>query len=150
MSGLISYTAFGMTTGNLGGVPAFAARRNGTVSGAGTEVVFPEAQHNFGGHYSTSTGRFTAPVSGSYYFSLAARHNSGQNGMADIKVDGSGSYLLVRLEYPSSYPNYSQNEVSIVYFLERGQYVSCWVTSNQMHWDQQWYAGFRGHMVCPQ
>ena len=35
----------------------------------GSEVVFVDAKHNIGGHYSTSTGRFTAPVAGTYLFS---------------------------------------------------------------------------------
>jgi hypothetical protein len=33
-----------------------------------TEMVFTNAQHNTGSHYSTSTGRFTAPVAGAYLF----------------------------------------------------------------------------------
>jgi hypothetical protein len=33
---------------------------------------FGGTTHNIGGHFSTSTGRFTAPVAGSYYFSAGA------------------------------------------------------------------------------
>lgn len=33
-----------------------------------TEIVFSNAQHNTGSYYSTSTGRFTAPVAGAYLF----------------------------------------------------------------------------------
>jgi hypothetical protein len=33
-------------------------------------IIFNTARHNTGGHYNTSTGRFTAPVAGRYLFTL--------------------------------------------------------------------------------
>ena len=37
---------------------------------ADEELVFPHVQHNAGGGYSASTGRFTAPCNGTYVFFL--------------------------------------------------------------------------------
>ena len=49
--------------------PAFhVSRRGGNVS-AQTYVVFDQVSHNNGSHYNNSNGRFTAPVTGVYFFS---------------------------------------------------------------------------------
>ena len=52
--------------------PSFLAYRAvaGNVTyNAGDVVVFPDTLYNTGGHYNTSNGRFTAPVTGLYHFS---------------------------------------------------------------------------------
>ena len=58
--------------------PVFdAVRTSGQLSGNGDLIVFNSAMTNVGGHYSTSTGRFTAPVAGTYFFSMFGMWNSG-------------------------------------------------------------------------
>jgi len=51
--------------------PAFNAYRNASlnVETSRTTIVFDTVQNNQGSHYSTSTGVFTAPVAGLYFFS---------------------------------------------------------------------------------
>ena len=62
--------------------PSFHARKGHSsgVSGEQGTIVFDEVDHNIGSHYNTSNGRFTAPISGIYYFcfdSLVATNTSG-------------------------------------------------------------------------
>ena len=48
--------------------PAFHAERNTAFNASSGVIVFENAPTNIGSHYNTSTGRFTAPVAGTYIF----------------------------------------------------------------------------------
>jgi len=52
----------------LPGAPSFRARVTQGFSGNNTTIVFADVEHNIGNHYNNSNGRFTAPVTGSYFF----------------------------------------------------------------------------------
>ena len=68
--------------------PAFSATTSVTRSAG--NIVFNQTSCNVGGHYSTSNGRFTAPVAGTYYFSFygMSPHNSTNNQRVAIRVNG--------------------------------------------------------------
>jgi hypothetical protein len=69
----------GLTIANSTGIitnstkPAFSSYRSSALNISNTMqvIVYNTAVHNQGGHYNTSTGVFTAPVTGVYYFSAA-------------------------------------------------------------------------------
>tara|TARA_R100001163_G_C4927508_1_gene104930 strand:+ start:79 stop:612 length:534 start_codon:yes stop_codon:yes gene_type:complete len=48
--------------------------------GNGSTVVFTGVHSNIGTHYNTSTGKFTAPVSGFYHFNLVAFGSNSSGG----------------------------------------------------------------------
>jgi hypothetical protein len=50
--------------------PAFGATRSAGNVNENTYYVFNDAAYNIGGHYSTSTGKFTAPVAGRYQINV--------------------------------------------------------------------------------
>jgi hypothetical protein len=61
--------------------PAFHAYRDSALTGSNQVGVWNLTRFNTGSHYSTSTGRFTAPVAGAYMFSVTALPNSTSNGV---------------------------------------------------------------------
>ena len=60
--------------------PSFCARLNSNPAMDIAVVPFETVLHNVGNHYSNSTYRFTAPVTGRYYLSYSVRVNHGTSG----------------------------------------------------------------------
>lgn len=72
--------------------PAFRAGRSSSISGIQT-VTFDVVHHNTGNHYSTSNGRFTAPVAGVYYFAwqgISGSSSTTNEQNVTIAVNGGG------------------------------------------------------------
>ena len=57
--------------------PAFRAHYGGGTIANGTVIAWNSTSINAGGHYSTSTGRFTAPIAGKYAFFVQVHHSLG-------------------------------------------------------------------------
>jgi hypothetical protein len=75
-------------------VPAFTVWN---VSGVGSltgDFLLNTVILNNGGHYSTSTGVFTAPVSGLYYFSLTGFTENNTSGSSNIGIRRNGVQIV--------------------------------------------------------
>ena len=72
--------------------PAFRAAGNNSwqVLSGGAQCQFNIAMVNTGGHYSASNKRFTAPVTGNYYFAWHTYNDSGYSNAIVPRVNGSG------------------------------------------------------------
>ena len=95
--------------------PSFFARRGGQNMTSGT-VIFNQTAHNIGNHYSTTTGKFTAPVAGRYLFATIGMAQQdyfrGQiylngGGVTQYRTDHDGAQNL----------NYAQASVTVIYNL---------------------------------
>ena len=120
------------------GQPSFQANRtagaNQSIPGGdsvGTVIVFDGTQHNTGGHYNTSNGRFTAPVTGRYQFSSTCRFD-GSTASTYIRLfftingtTGSTTYAFGHvIAGPGGYStNYHTLTVAATLSLNSGDYV---------------------------
>ncbi|KAI4895417.1 hypothetical protein NFI96_013583 [Prochilodus magdalenae] len=98
-----------------------------TVGGHSTEVtlVFRKVFLNTGNAYNTSTGIFTAPVKGVYYFGFSAFAN-GQNGMG-VHLRKNGQQVVATYDYNTNHKDVNGANRAILQ-LEKGDqvYIGLW------------------------
>ena len=122
--------------------PAFFAYPNTNTSlGANTTLVLPNTQFNIGSHYSTSTGRFTAPVAGVYHFSFGAQHNASVNDniYLDLYVNGAQYSAVVRAEMFTSSTFHVVNASATIY-MNASDYATVYMAGSGWG-DDTWFSG---------
>lgn len=107
--------------------PAFIATAGSATITTGVVVVLTTAELNIGGCYNTSNGRFTAPVTGTYRFSITGLYTWGA-GAATFKGiwRRNGSGVGVAYEYQTASLNNSYNTIgssSVLVYCTAGDYV---------------------------
>jgi hypothetical protein len=154
--------AINMTNGavTIPGQPAFRAGRSTSYApGINTTIVFDSTGgfgFNVGGHYSTSTGRFTAPVTGIYNFTACVIWESLSNGqfMDDaftVRVNGSlAAYSFKRGVYSTNVTGtggYHTDFATVLLNLTAGQYVEIYNYRNLTVHGNENYCYFTGYLV---
>ena len=127
--------------------PSFAAYRNQSDWNVNNNyMVFNTTRHNRGGHYSTSNGRFTAPVAGSYYISFWSIYRGNYTSAAvRMYVNGSriygGDIHWTRDDLGSNWDHVSYSQVV---YMNANDYIQILSASNVTwhgnHW--QCYSGY--------
>ena len=139
--------------------PVFIAYRvnsyNSTTSA--TVLVYDSVQVDIGSNYSTSNGRFTAPVTGLYEFAYAAIASNTQTTYRyDLRVNGSLPYNPLILELRIDQTNhsaYGTNGEYVCYVnMTAGQYAQVYVHSdsavNNVYGSTSYgYTYFRGRLI---
>ena len=120
---------------------------NGPVSG-GNDIVFNDADLNIGTHYSTSNGRFTAPVTGQYFFYYGGLKNNNSN-VCRLKLYKTGSSFVhnreLRLDDGDAYGE--NGSMSIICTLNATDYVTGRVTEGQAYGGSDGYTYFGGYLL---
>ena len=156
--GVTTFTGAVRQTGN----PVFIAYRvnsyNSTTSA--TALVYDSVQVDIGSNYSTSNGRFTAPVTGLYEFAYAAIASNTQTTYRyDLRVNGSKPYNPLTLELRidktdnSTTNDYGTNCEYVCYVqMTAGQYAQVYAKSdtdvNNVYGSSNYgYTYFRGRLI---
>ena len=140
--------------------PAFRAGRSTSYApGANTTIVFNSTGgfgFNVGGHYSTSTGRFTAPINGIYNFTTCVIWESVGNSQSmddafTINVNGSpAAYSFRRATYVANTTGiggYYVDNATVLLNLTAGQYVEVVNRYNLTVHGNVNYCYFNGYLV---
>jgi hypothetical protein len=113
--------------------PAFSVNsRQITGFYSNVTVVYKNVAHNNGGHYSTTTGRFTAPVAGRYFFSASGIASSASGGNAQLTLTrNNGSIQGVYIDLISAFIPVT---VTAVIDLAVNDYVSVLANASVAAW----------------
>ena len=128
---------------------AFSASRTaGTLvqTGTNTTIVWNSLRLNAGGAYSNSTGIFTAPVNGVYFFSWFGMNNNG--GIFACELHKNGVTTLTNPFASSASGQYAGNSGSGVLELAAGDQVTIVLAPNcSMYAVGNAHNGFSGFLI---
>ncbi|XP_048038217.1 complement C1q-like protein 2 [Megalobrama amblycephala] len=128
--------AFAATLGNIGDLGPF----NTDIT-----LVYKKVFVNEGGAYNPTTGIFTAPVKGVYFFSVSARYRS--NRLMDLSLSKNGQPMVYVINHPLG-DRYESTANSFSLTLEKGDHVyvrlrhNTWVFNNEAD-----LTSFAGHLL---
>ena len=131
--------------------PAFLARYNGTATNLDTETwVFNSTSindgYNNGSHYSTSNGRFTAPVAGRYNIHFSTIVSTQATNMT-MQLQKNGSTLdQMHLSQNEGSNKWNTYHLGGVYNLAANDYVTVYVAGAYQVYGQSW-SRFTGCLV---
>ena len=121
----------------------FYVHRTGGNVGSTNTIVYNVADSNQGSAYSTSTGIFTAPQTGLYWFGSTFL-NSGSEADVEIRLDNTVS-TIAKIRASSSSNHVTASWSGVVY-LTANQNVRCVVTSGTAHSGGRWTT-FTGYLI---
>ena len=134
-------------------MPSFFATRtsNVTVSNSPNALVFDNSVVNDGSCYSTSNGRFTAPVTGKYWLSTTVLTQLDTNG-CDIRFSKNGTIMseYAGFSMTGSGNAHRQTEITGIVSLTANDYITVNPFSTStiyVYGDTHGHTRFSGHLV---
>lgn len=144
---LIIDNAGRVTTPSQPAFDAYYTNNNTWTIGASNTLVFNATTFNQGGHYSTSNGRFTAPVSGVYHFTFySIMIGNYTNADLDLYVNGVRGNGTDRHFTIDTGSNWNTISGANTRYLNAGDYVTLFTRSGASFHGGYW-SNFSGHLV---
>ena len=130
-------------------IPSFVAKHNQSIASSQTPVVFNIATLNIGSHYDTSTGVFTCPIAGLYYFStfgIFGQNNGAAYG--DYKIQQNGNDVAKGHFNNPSDVRWEQVHVSVIVSCSANDAIRVvFIPSNGTPDFYQDYNAFQGYLI---
>jgi hypothetical protein len=114
--------------------PSFHAYGN-TVTASSSYLVYPSTNFNVGGHYNTTNGRFTAPITGTYMIGwthIGSTNNTCYRFYARVNGNNlSAGDIHLRLDTSATGSEYGTNGMyTIPWKMNAGDYFQIWFVSD--------------------
>ena len=119
--------------------PCFSATATGTTQSAGV-LQFNTAQLNVGGHFNTSTYRFTAPVAGNYCFAVSTIGTTG--GSTSVSLHKNGTRVSGIGWGGITASAESGASINAIIYLAVGDYVTAYNASSSYNAGYNNFSGF--------
>ena len=103
--------------------PSFRASKSASAANSNDYVVYNVVHHNIGGHYSNTTGKFTAPIDGRYLICVVNNMYQASNADIILRVNGT---TVAGVEFDPS-GGWLGSSIPIVLNLSANDYVQTYV-----------------------
>ncbi|XP_024144188.1 complement C1q tumor necrosis factor-related protein 3 [Oryzias melastigma] len=131
-----STVVFSATTDEIGAFGPFNTHTN---------ILYKKAITNVGGAYNPSTGIFTAPVSGIYYFSFFS--HSGGNRFVYLQLMKNEEFIVGIYDHQTSHDGADNGANAAFVQLRQGDQVSVRLTANTQVWGEGSLTTFSGFLL---
>ena len=131
--------------------PAFQAHIETSLPYSAGVKIFPITSVNVGSHYSTSTGLFTAPVAGVYYFNFQLLDDAGTS-HADYSFKLNGTSVVTRIRTVGTAANvHVSSQMNALVSMQANDTIGVYQEasgSGVLYGDTTWrWTNFKGYLI---
>ena len=128
---------------------AFKAGRSGGTVGVNTNIVFDYEYYNNGNHYSTTTGKFTAPVDGVYVLTFNILTFNDAASQDDIGIyKNNTSTFLAKIRSHDDRAAYNTVSTTLVENLSANDTVWARVINGKVYGTSPEWSQFSGYQIA--